>query len=62
MVRDLIAEGWTITAEEIAALSPYIRAHITRFGAYATDVLAIEPEAFNPSLDEIDFTVMDLAA
>ncbi|MDA8370094.1 MAG: transposase, partial [Nocardiopsaceae bacterium] len=62
VVRDLIAEGWTITAEEIAALSPYIRAHITRFGAYATDVLAIEPEAFNPSLDEIDFTVMDLAA
>nr|WP_231972533.1 transposase [Nocardiopsis alborubida] len=62
VVRGLVAEGWTITAEEIAALSPYIRAHITRFGAYATDVLGIEPEAFNPDLDEIDFTVMDLAA
>nr|WP_255423093.1 transposase [Nocardiopsis sp. FIRDI 009] len=62
IVRDLVAEGWTITAEELAALSPYLRAHISRFGAYATDVLGIEPEAFDPALDEIDFTVLDLAA
>jgi len=62
IVRDLVAEGWTITAAELAALSPYIRSHITRFGAYATDVLGIEPEAFDPALDEIDFTVLDLAA
>jgi hypothetical protein len=60
--RDLVRQGWTITAEEIAARSPYIRAHITRFGAYATDVLGIEPEAFDPALDEVDFTVLDLAA
>src|SRR5699024_10260931 len=62
VVRDLVKQGWTITAEEIAALSPYIRAHITRFGAYATDVLGIEPEAFDPALAEIDFTVLNLAA
>jgi hypothetical protein len=61
IVRDLIAEGWTITAEELAALSPYLSAYVSRFGAYATDVLGIEPEAFNSVLDEIDFTVMDLA-
>lgn len=62
VVRGLVAEGWTITAEELAALSPYLRTHISRFGAYATDVLGIEPEAFNPALDEIDFTIMNLAA
>jgi hypothetical protein len=62
IVRDLVAEGWTITAEELAGLSPYIRSHITRFGAYATDVLGIEPEAFESARDEVDFTVLDLAA
>lgn len=62
IVRDLVAEGWTITAAELAGLSPYIRSHITRFGAYATDVLGVEPEAFEAALDEVDFTVLDLAA
>jgi TnpA family transposase len=62
IVRDLAAQGWTIAAEDLAGLSPYLRAHITRFGAYATDVLGIEPEAFSPALDEVDFTVLDLAA
>ena len=62
VVRQLVAEGWTITAAELAALSPYLRAHISRFGAYATDELAHRPPAFNPVLKEVDFTAVDLAA
>jgi hypothetical protein len=62
VVRGLVAEGWTITADQLAALSPYLRFHISRFGAYATDELAHQPEAFNPVLKEVDFTVLDLAA
>ncbi|QYC38831.1 Tn3 transposase DDE domain protein [Nonomuraea coxensis DSM 45129] len=62
VVRTLVAEGWTITADELGALSPYLRAHIRRFGAYATDEIGDEPAAFNPELKEIDFTAVDLAA
>jgi TnpA family transposase len=62
VVRGLVAEGWTITADQLVALSPYLRAHISRFGAYATDELAHQPEAFNPVLKEIDFTSLDLVA
>ncbi|MFF5211051.1 Tn3 family transposase [Streptosporangium sp. NPDC000396] len=62
VVRTLVAEEWTITADELGALSPYLRAHIRRFGAYATDEIAEEPAAFNPDLKEIDFTAVDLAA
>ena len=62
VVRELVAEGWTITAAELAALSPYLRAHISRFGAYAIDELTRQPEAFNPVLKEVDFTAVDLAA
>jgi TnpA family transposase len=62
VVRGLAAEGWTISADQLGALSPYLRAHITRFGAYATDELTCQPEAFNPELKEVDFTVCGLAA
>jgi hypothetical protein len=33
-------------------------AHISRFGAYATDELAYRPPAFNPVLKEVDFTTL----
>jgi TnpA family transposase len=62
VVRGLVAEGWLITAGQLAAMSPYLRAHISRFGAYATDDLARPPEAFNPVLKEVDFTAPALAA
>ena len=58
VVRGLVAEGWTITADQLGALSPYLRAHISRFGAYATDELTRQPEAFNPVLKEVDFTAL----
>ena len=55
VVRRLVAEGWLITADQLGAMSPYIRAHISRFGAYATDDLTRQPGAFNPVLKEVDF-------
>jgi hypothetical protein len=33
-----------------------------RFGAYATDEFARQPEAFNPVLKEVDFTAVSMAA
>ena len=62
VVRGLVAEGWTVTADQLAALSPYLRGHISRFGAYATDELGRHPEAFNPVLKEVDFTTLGLVA
>lgn len=62
IVRGLVTEGWTITADQLAALSPYLRAYIGRFGAYVADELTHLPEAFDPTLTEIDFTVLGLAA
>jgi hypothetical protein len=58
----LVAEGWLITAEQLGAMSPYLRAHISRFGARATDDLRRHPEAFDPVLKEVDFTAPALAA
>jgi hypothetical protein len=49
-------------SEQLGAMSPYLRGHISRFGAYATDDLARQPEAFNPVLKEVDFTAPALAA
>jgi hypothetical protein len=46
-VRDLIAEGWQITGEDLGVLSPYLTAHIQRFGVYATDEVALTPDAYN---------------
>jgi len=62
VVRGLAAEGWTVTAAELGALSPYLRGHISRFGAYATDELGRHPGALNPVLKEVDFTTPGLAA
>lgn len=62
IVRQLVAEGWTITADQLGQIAPYLRAHISRFGAYATDVLHRQPDPFDPLLKEVDFTEVDLAA
>lgn len=55
--RHFDAMVFTYLAEELGRISPYLRTHITRFGAYATDVLGIEPEAFTSELPEVDFEV-----
>ncbi|MFQ6398567.1 Tn3 family transposase [Nocardia sp. KC 131] len=62
VVRGLVAEGWTIIADQLAALSPYLRAHISRFGAYTTDELTDQPDPLDLVLTEVDFTTLDLTA
>lgn len=48
MMRQLLAEGWEISAADVAQLSPYLTGHISRFGVYATDVLRLRPDDFDP--------------
>jgi hypothetical protein len=49
--RGLIAEGWTITAENLAVLSPYLTGHIQRFGVYSTDEITLAPGTPGAHLD-----------
>jgi len=51
VLRQLAAEGQTITPAALGALSPYITERIKRFGEYATDGLTDPPAAFDPRLD-----------
>ena len=51
VLRQLANEGWPVTPAVVAALSPYIRERIKRFGEYATDGLIDPPDAFDPHLD-----------
>ncbi|MDL4813167.1 Tn3 family transposase [Actinomadura opuntiae] len=62
IIRQLIAEGWEISAEDIAQLSPYLTEHIARFGLYATDVLQLRPKAFDAQLADVDFDTLQEAA
>ncbi|MER6582723.1 hypothetical protein [Nonomuraea sp. NPDC001023] len=57
-----VAEGRQITADQLGQIAPYLRSHISRFGAYATDDLHRRPDPFDPLLKEVDFTNVDLAA
>ncbi len=51
VLRELIAEGWTITSEDLAVLSPYLTARIQSFGVYATDEVTLTPEAYDAHLN-----------
>jgi hypothetical protein len=62
VIRQLIAEGWEVTAELLAQLSPYLTEHINRFGVYPTDDLHIKPQAFDPELADVDFGSLPNAA
>lgn len=62
VVRQLVAEGWEITADQLGQIAPYLRAHISRFGAYDTDELHHQPDPFDPLLKEVDFTDVELAS
>jgi hypothetical protein len=54
----LAAEGWRIAADQFGAPVSGVPARSHQpFGAYATDDLARQPEAFIPVLKEVDFTV-----
>lgn len=49
IIRSLIRAGWKVTPEDVAALSPYVTAHIKRFGDYSVDVDTI-PEPYEMEL------------
>ncbi len=51
VIRQLIAEGWVVDPDDVAAMSPYITARIKRFGEYLLTSLTEQPEAFDPHLD-----------
>ena len=62
VARGPVAEGWTSTADQGAALSPYLPAGISRFLAFAAGELTQPPGPFDPTLTEVDFTTSDPAA
>jgi hypothetical protein len=51
VLRELVSEGWTITTEDLAVLSPYLTARIQRFGVYATDEITLTPDAYDAHLN-----------
>lgn len=53
-IRHLQADGWPVTTDDVAVISPYLTETIKRFGDYPTDELAVSPDAFDPHLDLTD--------
>lgn len=49
ILRELKNEGFPVTREDVATLSPYVTSHIKRFGDYIIDTEAV-PEPIDPSL------------
>ena len=41
VLRDLLKAGYSITREDVAALSPYMTSNIKRFGDYLIDMDAV---------------------
>lgn len=49
ILRELKEEGFPVTREDVATLSPYVTSHIKRFGDYIIDAETV-PEPIDPSL------------
>jgi hypothetical protein len=49
VLKGLIEEGWSITRDELAMLSPYMTHHVKRFGNYVMDLETL-PEAIEDDL------------
>ncbi|MGX8287817.1 Tn3 family transposase [Xanthomonas oryzae] len=49
IMKALMRQGWKITREDVAFLSPYVTSHVKRFGDYLIDVEAI-PEPYEIEL------------
>jgi TnpA family transposase len=43
IIQELLTEGYKVTAEDLKFLSPYLTAHIKRFGEYVLDLSEIPP-------------------
>ncbi|MDI6105112.1 Tn3 family transposase [Actinoplanes sp. NEAU-A12] len=57
VLRQLAVEGWEISPEDLAVLSPYQTMRINRFGVYATDEITVTPEQYDAHLPDIDLTL-----
>ncbi len=49
IMKSLMRQGWKITREDVACLSPYVTSHVKRFGDYLIDVEAV-PEPYETEL------------
>jgi len=49
IIRKLIKEGWKVTKEDVAVLSPYITSHVKRFGDYLIEAEII-PDPYEGDL------------
>ena len=47
VLSDMATDGHVVTPALVAALSPYMRRHVLRFGRYALDMETL-PEPLNP--------------
>ena len=52
-LHDLVAEGYAVRCEDVAALSPYLTSHIKRFGDYVID-LSVAPQL----LSEVEMSLL----
>lgn len=43
IIRNLINDGFSVSKEDLKILSPYLAAHIKRFGDYVVDLSEIPP-------------------
>jgi hypothetical protein len=57
VIRQLQAEGHSISPADLAEIAPYATEHLKRFGEYSTDELTLKPDDFDPHLD-IDFQAL----
>ncbi|MFF7240072.1 hypothetical protein [Streptomyces collinus] len=49
-LRQMAAQGWEPSPEDIAALSPHRRDNVLRFGDYDTATLHIPPDPYDSTL------------
>lgn len=59
ILEQLVAEGYTVEPEAIAALSPYWTHHVNRFGAYQLD-LKRQPPMINYEAPVVSAHVLTL--
>ena len=43
VLTGMAADGYSVTKENVAGLSPYLREHIRRFGQYMLDMSRLPP-------------------
>jgi hypothetical protein len=55
VIRQLVAEGWQVTAEDLAQLSPYLTSPHPPVRRLRNRRTPIPPDVFDPALEKVDF-------